>query len=835
MAIADDWTLDFNAYTIEYTGSWTGNFPDNIYRWIDLYKWIEGETDEPGSIVFYNPMEADTTKQYRVMWPWFIDDESIKATFDGAVTTDGWARSVGTDIGIVQVKYTAGTDPITSDIGLPVTDTTDSDAGTLVGFDTTRGVLWIRPDSNAAANSFDDTSGTHTIAVTGGTGSVTMHADGSETGESVWAGIYTIGNIAAETEVFVVQVDDFTEVAAPSLTKLTRWWNEDVDFTTATGVGTGHIDVLIKVQEIDTLIDYGTLLVGAKQYSKTYAMWELTVTGGRTPVPLTTLDDGGNESGYEQFVTSAQTGGWDSNDVGTVIREDGNNRNKAIITSISGTTPIFTIQVYYVGSLDGFSALDSLENEAETKTLTINASAPTSVGPAAVAGVTFTLGYNVGDIDEDGTNETYGAVLDCSDETLATIYEYAKYLDRRGSTGDIDDGSQTLIGEFHNSIGDWYVPWDGATGSSEYLSEGEVVTWTGGAGIVTACKTETGTEGWAIIRQVRGTALADGTTITGGTSGDTVDVDDVSGTYGNLTTIVPVAGGCAFGTFAGGIFTFAYGIKPTNVATADQSNYKVQDVEGTLVEPPQKVTVKCTGLETDWRMVLVEVTASGGTTVKKDQHTLDTGNNEADTDIVVDTAIPAATPGKTSGGTIILVDDTDTTNDKEIQYRYSSWSNVTFTLVTPTANGETCDAGGTTTELDDVSQDFVADNIEVGDRIYNSTNTEYGYITKVETTKLTTTVMSNAWASKQYYINRLDRAYTTSDTAYVPILQAVRGSDGDESNTLAYSADIYCMHRVRWSSSGAERIKAAQQTGLTVGSGGLTYAAVTQQDPVANS
>jgi hypothetical protein len=304
-----------------------------------------------------------------------------------------------------------------------------------------------------------------------------------------------------------------------------------------------------------------------------------------------------------------------------------------------------------------------------------------------------------------------------------------------------------------------------------------------------------------------------------------------------MFSIVPAAGGGPFGTYAGGIFTFAYGIVPINVATADQSNYRVTDVEGTLVSPPQKVTVKCTGLLTDWRMILVEVTSAGGTTVKKDQHTLDTGNNQTDTTIVVDTAIPASTPGKTTGGTIIVVDDSDTTNDKEIAYRYASWNNVTFTLVVPTESGNTCDAGGTATELNDISADFVADDIEVGDRIYNQTLTEYQYITKVETTKLTTTPLSgaNTWDSDVYTINSLDRNYTTSDTAYVPILQAVRTSDGDESTTLAYASDINCMHRVRWSSSGTSRIKAAQQTGLTVGSGGLTYAAVTQQDPVANS
>ena len=839
MAVGDNWTLDYNAYTLKYTGAWTGNFPDNIERWIDIYKWIEGETDEPGSIMFYNPMEADTTKQYRMMTPWFIDDESIKATYDGALSSDGWARVEDSNIGIIQIQYgTVTTAPDDNDLGETVTLETDGDTGTLVAYDTTRKMLWIRPDTWDSSDSFDNAAGSLEMTTTEGMNVETVASEPSETGEAVWAGIYTIGNVVAETEIFIIQVNDFTEVASPALTKLTRWWNEDVDFTAADGVKTGHIDVLVKVKELGSLIDYGTLLVGAKQYCKTYAMWELTVTGGRTPVPLTTLDDGGNTSGYEQFVTSGATGTWNQNDVGTVIREDGNNRNKAIITSLSGTSPTFTIQVYYVGSQEGFAANDSLEDEGETKTLTINASAPTSVGPAAVTGVTFTLGNATGDIDEDGTNEPYAATLDCSDETLATIYEYCKYLSRRGNTGDIDNGSQTLIGEFFNALGDYYVPWDGATGSSPYLSEGENVTWTGGSGIVTAVKTETGTEGWAVIRQIRGTALADGTTITGATSGDTVDVDNLSGTYGSLTAIVPAAGGCAFGTYAGGIFTFAYGIVPTNVASADASNFLCYDVEGNKITPPQKVTVACTGLEQDWRMVLVEVTAEGGDIIKRDQHTLAAGNNQGDTDIVMSSSIPPATPGKTAGGTIICVDIDDTTNERETQYRYASWSGSTFTLVVPSESGNTCDAGGTATELNDVSADFVADNIEIGDRIYNQTLTEYCTITKVETTKLTTTPLSgaNTWDSDVYVINALDRNYTgASDTAYVPLLQAVRESAGTESSTLAYSADIYCMHRVRWSSSGSSRIKAAQQLNLTVGSGGLTYAAVTQQDPVANS
>ncbi len=834
MAIEDDYTVNKNAQIISYTGSWTGNYPDARYKLIDFYKMIKNIFDEPAYMDEPTAMEADTTKEYRMLFPWFIPDTTFKTLFEGAVSSDGWKRVAGTNNGIVMVEYSGTPDPIASDIGKPIVHEDDNDAGVLVGFDTVRQILWIRPDDETAANNFDTGSGN--LDVTGGTQDIVQTAV-SVTGEQVHAGVYTVGNIEAETEIMVIQVNDFAEVTTPALTKLTRWWHEDVDFTSAAGVLTGHIDVLIKIQELDNLVDYGILLVGAKQYQKTYSMWQtLPITGGRTPIPLATLDDGENESGFRQATTDAVTGSWTAADIGSILRLDGagNERKKCILTGISGSSPNFTIQYYPIGDITAFVDTNKIELEDESKDMTL-ASDGVDIGPAVVSGVTLTLGGNLGDIDENGSDEYYSAVLDCSDETLATIYEYAKYLARRGNAGDIDAGGQTLIGEFYNALGDQYVPYDNGSQDNPF-TEGEVITWTGGSAILTAKQDRGASEGFLVLRQIRGIALADGTTMSGVTSGHNADVDEDGGAD-PLKAIVAVAGGCALGTYSGGIFTFAYGIKPTNVASADASNFTARDSEFNIVSPPVKVTAQCTGLKDEDRITVFEVTLEGGDIIIKDQHGLAANNDEGDADIVVDVAIPAETPGKTAGGVIRCVDVSDVSNIRETRYRFSSWTGSTFTLSTG-INGAADGSGCTTTNLRDTGANFLSADIEVGDRIYDSTNLEYATIVEiVDNDNLRTTEKTTAWTSANYQSNRLDRDYNgAEDEAYVPILDAVRTADGTEGSSLVHSTDINCLGRVRFSSeTGPSRIKAFEILGLKVEDIGLSFAAIRTTDPVANA
>jgi hypothetical protein len=829
MSIATDWTIDTNAYTITYVGNFDADgVPNNIYTVNALYSWLQEEFDEPAYMDDPVPMSAQTPVEYTLLAPWFIPDESMRALYEGSIQTSGWTRVEDSVTGIVQVLFSGATAPTSDDLGLPVVHEVDSDAGTLVGFDNVRKMLWIRPDTDAIANSFNSTSGN--LDVTGGTQDI-VQAAAAETGESIWHCFYSLGSIQNDTEIFVYQIDEFTEVATPSYTRLGPWWYDDVDFSAASGVVSGHVDLLVKVQELSALIDEGRVLFGAKQYSRTFSHYDVTVTGsGRTPIPLATLDDLNNESGHRQFISDADSGTWTQADVGEVFRLDGGGtRQTAIMTSLSGTSPNWTVQYYLIGKQEDFSDDDVIENEAETRTMTI-AGAPTDVGPAAQTSITLTFGATTGDIDEDGTDEQYSAELDCNNTVLSTVYERMKYLTRMGAPSDIDSGGQLIPGEYYRGVGDYYIPYDNSTTDPPF-TEGEVITGPSAFEAIITSAHDMGTsEGFLVVRQSRGTLVTDNDLITGADSGDSALVDTNAGADPiEAITEVPQA---PIGTFAGGKFFLARGIKPINVPSADASNYQCIDSYGTVVDPPVKVTVEITGLSAGDRGVIMEVDAVGSTTIVKNQHGLAAGNNEGNTTVVVDSAIPVGTPGKTTGGVIRCVDDSDLTEFKETRYRFASWTGSTFTLETGITAA--CEAGGSGTLLVDTG--IGSGDIEAGDRIHNVTDDSYATVLTVNANNLVTTQLlggtDNTWANGDtYQSNQLDRNYDgAADEAYVPLVDGVATGDSLSSSIEYPGSTIPIIVRVRW--AGTEPILPFQQTGLSVISTGRSVAAIRTDDTI---
>jgi hypothetical protein len=824
MPIQDHWTIDWANRILTYTGGFTNGIPNYKYTYNELYSWGKNESDEPLRMKNPRIFKADTTKEYQILWPWFIDDQSMKAVYEGALVTTKWKRTVSTDPGIVQVRYDTFTaQPVSGDIGKTITHNPDGDSGILVGYDNTRKILWIRPDDATAANNFDSVSGD--LEVSGGTGDIDQDY-AADTGESKWAGIYTLAPIEPNTEIYAVQMNDFVEVTSPVLTKIPSWWDSETDFTDADGVETGHIDILVKIMEIDNYIDEGRVLMLGHQYSKKFAHWELKLTGGRTPAPLGMSDDVDNPSGYRQLLTNAATGSWGQGDVGEIFREVADTKNKAIMTSISGTTPNFTIQYYLIGTQTDFVDTDVLEDTGSTKTLTVNG-APTNVGPAADTSITVTFGGTTGDINEDGTDEWFSCELDCNNQTFDEVYERLKYFTRRGQTTDIDSGSQSgpdFIGEFYRRIGDYYIPYDNGSVDNPF-TEGEQVTGPSNfEGYVTS-KHDRGTnEGFIIVRQQRGTLVTDGNTLTGTTSGHTADVDEDSGS--DPVALIPEELVSPFGTYAGGISYFARGIKPINVATSDASKYVCITSEGNRITPPNKVNVVFQGLETGDRGLIAEVNTAGQDDIKEDQHGLAAGNNEGNSTLVVDSAIPAETPNKTTGGVVWAI---DVSAKEETRYRYSSWNASTFTLSTGISGTAT---GGDTDTLLDSGGSFLSADIKVGDIIKDGDNSEYAVVLEiVSNTEITTTVKATSWSGVAYQSNRLDRNYNgAEDTAFVPQVDGV-ATGTSMSSTLVHSSDINVVARCRWA-SGADPIEEFELKNIKVESTGLIVTAIRNPDDI---
>lgn len=132
-----------------------------------------------------------------------------------------------------------------------------------------------------------------------------------------------------------------------------------------------------------------------------------------------------------------------------------------------------------------------------------------------------------------------------------------------------------------------------------------------------------------------------------------------------------------FGTFAGGKFFGAQGIWIEDMAAADVQNFQLIDSGGTTRTPPNKQNITITNLVSDDR-VSVFVTSAG--TINKAMYTLGSGNNTANTTLVVSGSINTDTP---AAGAVRIVDTSDTSNDREKRHTYTSWTGSTFTGLSP--------------------------------------------------------------------------------------------------------------------------------------------------------
>ncbi len=102
------------------------------------------------------------------------------------------------------------------------------------------------------------------------------------TNNDLWANIYTLGTIAAGSQIYVIQ--DGAE--------LPIFW------------GTDHIDILVRVQQGGVLIDAGHLLVMIRDLGNSFDHFDVDVSsGGRNAVPLATSTDLNNQTAEATLAT----------------------------------------------------------------------------------------------------------------------------------------------------------------------------------------------------------------------------------------------------------------------------------------------------------------------------------------------------------------------------------------------------------------------------------------------------------------------------------------------------------------------------------------------------
>jgi len=800
-----------------------------------LYSALQDLFDEPDQMDDPVPMSAQTPTAFTVINQWFIDDESTQYLTGGALTTLGWATGE-----VRAISYNgsgAGTPFAASDLGKIISGTTTGDTGTILAFDERYGaeigVAWIRPD-DPATDLFDDAATeAYTVASSSAAGDFTdtyAAASGggvaSETGESLWTNLFSLGTIFVNSTLYIYQ--DGVELIGREVGATNRWW------------GSGQIDILVKVKSTDVEIDDAEVTVFARQYGALFDNFIIDLTtGGRQPVPLATGGDLNNATGLREMVLAV--GPTDQFTVGEVIQDDSDDTIQGIVTSSAGTPPAITVQYYLIGpALADFSGATGQFTGADSAIFG-TAVAPTDIGPAAL-GTDPLIVFAATDVSLGGGQAAfpYSIAVDGEANPVADLYEFHKAEIRRGR-----GGGGTYIFDAEGVNGEAYL---GNDLQAEYNTqtgafvEGEVLYFHDSGDALVAQGTvvadhDDGPTGDLIMRNTRVFTLNAITQV-----GD----DPVQASYTDFATVsatrtITTPKSAPLGTFAGGTYFGAPGVVLTDVAPADVQAFQLVDDDGNVRNPPLFINATVTAVNgTDADRVGIFVLTAPSGVIDKAQHGIaaPTGafNGEADVQIRFDATIPNDTP---ESGTTRVV---DTVNIVELRFRYASFSGTDLTL-TNVAEGTgvtTPDAAGT--QLIDTSANFTnaTDDPIIGDVILNITDSSWGVITAIDDANtISHTPLQGGtdddWdAADTYAINAVPYDLNAADTAYIPILDVI-ATGGDPVNmssaNLVYLADIPVLIRVR--NGGSVDPIQPFEIENTIDTGGLSQAAIRTPDTIA--
>lgn len=804
------WKLD---YTNRYIYRDTSVTPTVVDAVLDLHKDLLDLFDVSTQMDDPTPMSAQTPVDFTIgdpegndpEKPWFISPDSCKYLSGGTIQTSSWTRTEGSENGIVVVPYSGVTDPVASDIGKTITHETDLDTGVLLGFDTTRGELYIRPATDAVGNSFNSTSGN--LDVTGGTQNVGAQTAAATTGEFLWANPYSLAaSLQPGSRIYVVQDG----------AKLTDW---------PAGIGLnkdGQIDILLLVRVADTLIDEGWATFLARRGGTIYSHNEADLSlGARTPIGLAPQANSLNEGTGHYNVT--WTGGSGSTlVVGDIVAMNSDSEIAAIVVQVTDSGATGDFDYFLIRGLSQLTAAAASAESPSTKTMTLGT--PTNNNPVTDATTISPIVHGAisRDIGNGNGARLYSIEVDPNSLSFTRVYEALQFMLRRGSTESLDgiNGEQYLGSTLH-------LNYSGQTGGE--FTEGNVVygQTSGAVGTVVADHVN-GAEGDLILRNVRGTWV-DTEQVGDAPSAPTVtaDIDTVRA--------IPTLPSAVLGNIAGGTYYGAPGMFFTlaNIASGEEKLYQLVDDLGVTQTPPNTVSVEVTALGiNDWVSVfrLTAALSSGGKIVKNEYTGHALNNNAGDTDYEVTTSISSEIPPSGVVAVVVATDD-------EEHYWYDSWSGSLFTLTNIT---DVAESAGDTTGLTATraAGSWVTDGVKPGMIIQNTTDGSRGIVKTVAATTLTLETQANGkgliggtendWdISDNIRVNKLSQDLDSKDT-YVPFIHAKNTAGTDETTTVIQSTSIPVMVRVRQG-----RVILPFVVGNSIGSNGMSQAAIRNPDTIA--
>jgi hypothetical protein len=280
--LSGDVTVHYLSENRQARLAWTGS-PTGTRTVGELYSALMELLDGPGNMDEPMPMSAQTPYDYTVgtiysgnLDPWYVSYEMTQHLKRAGIHTAGWERGQGAvpSNGIVVVPVMAESNTLGK----------DDEGKTVVGEETGRGTLLeilrlgenedylmnedyliVRPASGKAS---DDFANSQYVRLDGTTRAVQSRR--SNTGEQVWANVYSIGIIQPNDHVGIKHGPPGCQPVVSLAGGGADWW------------GNGHVDVLIhtkdfRIQSFPVLKDIVAFVRG-KAYS--------TVAQGRVPVPI---------------------------------------------------------------------------------------------------------------------------------------------------------------------------------------------------------------------------------------------------------------------------------------------------------------------------------------------------------------------------------------------------------------------------------------------------------------------------------------------------------------------------------------------------------------------
>jgi hypothetical protein len=802
--------------------TWEGS--TGTYTMNELYSAMQTLQDEADTIDDGTCFNADTPTEYTTgkidssdAEPWYISFDLMEHITGGSLRTTGWTHANGSNAGIVIVPGT-NVDIVAGDIGIDISGNEDGNGTLLELIEGDNGdFLVIRPDSSATGDEF--TGGGDGQTLTCNAHTFTQSSEEQNSGEMIWANIYSIGTIDDNVHLYVYQGPWNSETAtSPATDESTRVYS--VNSSSVDYWGNGHIDICVPIKDwwraqsdgAWAAVDSGYLRVFARKGGDLYASFEVTnstTSGGRNPVPLQTSVDLNQGTGTK---TISFTGSPSGTLIDGEVIVGGTSNGRGILDLTNSDVGAGGYLSYFpiATAADG-GALTPLQS-GETVTGDDSTESVTTDGAPALAGPSLTTWFtnnafpdvefgdtNVQaaadglDIDNDGTDEHWGILVDCNENPLTEVYEYLKFICQY-TQGDTDRIEQALTDDLTqaNVYGEEFV---GAEAYFIYgtlngtINEGDSVeqATSGATGVILSIDT---TDKVVLLRNVRGSF--------NGTNNVLDDVSGGSNYFSGLTEGSSFAASTSspFGTFAGGTFFGARGVLLENWLATDDNSFILTDIEGTTRERPLSITFKVDNLwgtaitEGDADLVAIYLLDGANGNIEKDTMTANGTESAGDTTLSVDD-IPTWVP---SNGRIVLVDDSD--DSSEYVLRYSSWSASTddFTLAN---QASAATAGTTTTQLVDSGGSFLT-TVQRGDLVYHTSGIAYVIEVDSDTTLQLDRVISGLASGQNYEINCVPvNIQQNTDTVYALIMHAYPTTTSKEISLVYPGSAMYYRVRVR--------------------------------------